>query len=309
MILAVIIILGILSIFFKITYAVTLDGVEIGYTSDKNALQERINGYIQTGDGSNLAFILVDHMPEYHLCFVKKDAETNDEEIYQTIISQGTSYYKFYALVEDDEEKYYLSSRTDAEEVINQLKEKNSKNKDDISIKEKYDLAQAEYTSIDDAVDGLYQKRVTYSSGYAVGASGANTSGPKIDIPMSLVKPCYGILTSPFYWRWGRMHKGIDIGSSQGRGTPIYAAADGTVIVSQYGYSGGYGNYIMIDHGSGVTTLYGHCDTLAVSVGQHVSAGQYIAGMGSTGSSTGNHLHFEVRVNNVAQNPLYYVSY
>ena len=70
MILAVIIILGILSIFFKITYAVTLDGVEIGYTSDKNALQERINGYIQTGDGSNLAFILVDHMPEYHLCFV-----------------------------------------------------------------------------------------------------------------------------------------------------------------------------------------------------------------------------------------------
>jgi len=100
-------------------------------------------------------------------------------------------------------------------------------------------------------------------------------------------------------------HKGIDIGASYG--TPIYAAASGTVSIAQYGYGGGYGNYILLDHGNGVQTLYGHCSSLAVSAGTHVNQGQVIAYVGSTGNSTGNHLHFEVRVNGVAQNPQNYV--
>ena len=100
-------------------------------------------------------------------------------------------------------------------------------------------------------------------------------------------------------------HKGIDIGAN--KGTPIYAAASGTVYVSQYGYNGGYGNYVILSHGNGVQTLYGHCSELCVSVGEYVSQGQLIAKVGSTGDSTGNHLHFEVRVNGVAQDPQNYV--
>ena len=90
-------------------------------------------------------------------------------------------------------------------------------------------------------------------------------------------------------------------------GTAIYAAAAGTVTTASYGWGGGYGNYIIINHGKGVQTLYGHCSSLNVSQGQYVSQGQLIARVGSTGQSTGNHLHFEVRVNGIAQDPQNYV--
>ena len=98
-------------------------------------------------------------------------------------------------------------------------------------------------------------------------------------------------------------HKGIDIGGSYG--TPIYAADGGTVTYS--GWMGGYGYTIRIDHGNGKVTYYAHNSSLTVSVGQHVYKGQQIARMGSTGNSTGNHCHFEVRINGVAKNPLNYL--
>ena len=119
-----------------------------------------------------------------------------------------------------------------------------------------------------------------------------------------LVWPVQGVLTSPFGMRWGRMHEGIDIGAAQG--TPIYAAAAGTV--NYAGWEGGYGNLTLIDHGNGLATAYGHQSQLAVSRGQTVSRGQLIGYVGSTGHSTGPHLHFEVRVNGVPNDPLSYLS-
>jgi murein DD-endopeptidase MepM/ murein hydrolase activator NlpD len=119
-----------------------------------------------------------------------------------------------------------------------------------------------------------------------------------------LIWPVQGVLTSPFGMRWGRMHEGIDIGASQG--TPIYAAAGGTV--NYAGWEGGYGNLTVIDHGNGLATAYGHQSQLAVSSGQTVSRGQVIGYIGSTGHSTGPHLHFEVRVNGVPNDPLAYLS-
>lgn len=100
-------------------------------------------------------------------------------------------------------------------------------------------------------------------------------------------------------------HGGTDFAA--GEGTPIYAARGGTVIAAIWGTTG-YGRYVVLDHGDGYTTVYGHCSTLLVSQGQVVQKGQPIARVGSTGNSTGNHLHFEVRYNNVKQNPLGYVS-
>lgn len=108
--------------------------------------------------------------------------------------------------------------------------------------------------------------------------------------PGSTVKPAEGQYTSGFEMRWGQFHAGIDIANAMG--TPIVAAQDGEVISS--GPASGFGQWIRIQHDDGTITVYGHMETLDVNVGDHVTAGQKIAGMGSRGFSTGTHLHFEV---------------
>ena len=115
--------------------------------------------------------------------------------------------------------------------------------------------------------------------------------------------PVSGSVTSGFGSRWGRMHEGIDI--AVGQGTPVHAAAAGTVIYA--GWMEGYGNLVAIDHGNGLSTAYAHNSSLAVSVGQSVGAGETISYSGSTGHSTGPHVHFEVRVNGSAVDPLGYL--
>jgi murein DD-endopeptidase MepM/ murein hydrolase activator NlpD len=117
------------------------------------------------------------------------------------------------------------------------------------------------------------------------------------------VWPTSGTLTSGFGWRWGRMHEGIDIAAPTG--TPISAAASGTVIHA--GWMGGYGNLVVIDHGNGLATAYGHQSSIAVGSGTYVSQGQTIGYVGNTGNSTGPHLHFEVRVNGSPVDPLGYL--
>lgn len=114
-------------------------------------------------------------------------------------------------------------------------------------------------------------------------------------------------ITSNFEWRWGRMHNGLDIADSGVYGQSIIAADGGTVTFAGND-GGGYGNYVVIDHGNGYVTLYAHCSSLAVSSGQYVSQGDVIAYVGSTGNSTGPHLHFEIQVDGSPQNPLEFVS-
>jgi murein DD-endopeptidase MepM/ murein hydrolase activator NlpD len=104
---------------------------------------------------------------------------------------------------------------------------------------------------------------------------------------------------------FGLRHTGVDIAGPVG--TPIYAARSGVVTRSSCGWNGGYGCYIVIDHGGGVNTAYGHSSKLFVSVGQYVNQGETISLMGSTGNSTGPHLHFEVRANGRRNNPLKYI--
>ena len=115
--------------------------------------------------------------------------------------------------------------------------------------------------------------------------------------------PASGPVTSEFGYRWGRLHAGIDIGA--GTGAPIRAAKDGVVISA--GSQGGYGNTVIIDHGGGLTTLYAHMSRIAAGDGADVSAGEVIGYVGSTGHSTGPHLHFETRVGGSPQNPRRYL--
>ena len=118
--------------------------------------------------------------------------------------------------------------------------------------------------------------------------------------------PARGDVSSPFGLRWNGsdFHPGIDIANDMG--TPIVATADGTVVTAGWN-SGGYGNMVDIDHGNGIMTRYGHAMQVAVVAGQHVRRGQIIAYMGSTGFSTGPHVHYEVRVNGQAINPAAYL--
>ncbi|HLI95832.1 MAG TPA: peptidoglycan DD-metalloendopeptidase family protein [Candidatus Baltobacteraceae bacterium] len=130
-----------------------------------------------------------------------------------------------------------------------------------------------------------------------------------VSAPGALAWPVSGTITSPFGYRRNpfgggmEFHQGLDIAAPMG--TTITAAAAGTVISA--GWYGGYGNYILIDHGGGMATGYGHCSQIFVSVGQHVQKGQAIGAVGSTGASTGPHVHFEVRINGKPVDPAQYL--
>lgn len=134
--------------------------------------------------------------------------------------------------------------------------------------------------------------------------SGSPSSTPASDSTSSGWQwPASGPVTSEYGMRWGRMHEGLDVGG--GTGTPVVAARPGTV--THAGRMGGYGNLILINHGGGLSTAYAHLSGYSVSPGQSVGGGQRIGGMGCSGSCTGTHVHFEVRLNGAARNPRNYL--
>lgn len=311
MFLSAIILVGLVVLFYNPTYEVTLNGEVIGYTSDKSALQERINEYTSEDEENNIAFRQINATPTYKLCLLKKDVQTNDEEIYAKVTEDSTPYYKYYAITDDKKEKFYVSTFEEAEEVVNELEDKDSANQDDIGILEKYGKELKEFADVEKCVSELYEKKVVVKkTTYSTPSASNYTSGrsyAKVNLGISLINPVSGIITSRFGSNdsvRSHSHSGIDIAAPYG--TPIKASASGTVT-----YSGnandGYGLYVIISHGNGVQTVYAHCSQLLVSAGQTVSQGEVIAKVGSTGNSTGNHLHLEVRKNGVTYNPQNYV--
>lgn len=297
-----ILITGIISIFYKPTYAVTINGEAVGYTDDKNGLQKKINEYMQGKEEENIAFIDIETLPEYSLCFVKRNNISNSEEIFNKIASSGTTYYEYYAITLKDEEKYYVATKTEAEDAIKTLKDKDSTNINDIGYTQKYSTEEQSYTDQATIVAGLYKKRIVNTTPYF---SGTITTA-KLDLGISLIKPIASgyTITSRFGQRSSGTHTGLDIAAPMG--TNIHAAASGTVVTS--GWSDyGYGYHVVISHGNGVYTLYGHCSRLYATVGDVVNQGDTIATVGSTGNSTGPHLHLEIRVNGQKLNPQYYL--
>ena len=319
---AAFLIVGAVAFLYKPTYSVFINGEQVGYTENRTGLQHKINDYIEKGEGSNnVAFVQVANLPEYKLCLLKKNIVTNDDEIFNNIKQQGVTYYRYYAIVDNQEEKAYVSNFEEAENVVNGLKEKNSSNIENMSIVEKYEVELKDLVSTEDAISKLYVQPAQrtaiaktntssigtskYTASGSVNTAGT-TSSAKANLGIALIRPVSGTITSRFGVgsRIRRSsHTGLDIATSTG--TPIAAAASGTVTFS--GYKGSYGNMLVISHGNGVQTYYGHCSKLYVSAGTQVSQGQIIGAVGSTGNSTGPHLHLEVRVNGVAYNPQNYV--
>jgi len=152
-------------------------------------------------------------------------------------------------------------------------------------------------------VEALAAQSASLAAAIRDAQTGAGSRGAGTPSASGLIWPVNGPVVSGFGMRWGRLHEGIDIAAATG--TPIWAAAAGTVIHA--GWLGGYGNLVVLDHGNGLATAYAHASAILVALGESVSQGQTVALVGSTGNSSGPHLHFEVRVNGVAVDPLLYL--
>lgn len=213
--------------------------------------------------------------------------------------------YKMYAITINNEIATYVETSQEAEEIINKIKEENEKELEEISI------AMSEvYTQ------NVEETKNTIEINSAIEVAEASLDekvkeqkqikSATLDSVYFSVKPVSGNITSRFGANESirdHTHKGMDIAAPNG--TPIKVAADG--IVTYAGWMGGYGNLVIVSHGNGIQTYYGHCSKLYVSAGKSVKAGDVIAAVGSTGESTGNHLHFEIRKNGAQVNPQKYL--
>ena len=286
---------------------VTIAGETVGYVANKDEFENKVNEIINKEEESKL-FTTIENMPEYHLKLVNKSEQTNEDVILGKLEAKAETTYKLYAVTIDGKEKAIIASLDEAEKIVDEMTEKYEDDIDlDIGITEKITTDKTIQNSVK-----LAKSRVNSSIENAVEEKEAEEAKQREIESHSVrgvyleVTPVSGIITSRFGNRESirsHGHTGLDIAAPAG--TPIKAAADGTVIFA--GYSGGYGYVVKMNNGNGVQTFYAHCSRLYVSTGEKVEAGEVIAAVGSTGNSTGNHLHFEVRVNGNEVNPQNYL--
>lgn len=190
------------------------------------------------------------------------------------------------------------------EEKVNNLTEEQKELQNKMEEYENQ-MAALRKKELEQAAKEAEQAKANQSSNSGSNSNVVSTGQFLWPVPSSrIISSQYGYRIHPIYGT-RKLHAGLDIAAPAN--TDIVAADSGVVILSSYGYNGGYGNYIIISHGNGVTTRYAHCNNLYVTVGQTVTKGQKIAGVGSTGASTGNHCHFEVRINGESKNPNIYL--
>ena len=214
--------------------------------------------------------------------------------------------YKYYEIALNNETIELVNKIEEAEDLVNNIKEKNTDKELDLSIREKYtqNVEEVKTTEIEFAktsIQGKIEEKIREQKEQERINNLPDVNGIKL-----AVKPVSGTITS----RYGvssrlrkSTHTGLDIAAKTG--TPIKVVADGTVTSAKY--SGSYGNLVKVDHGNGVETWYAHNSKMYVKAGQKVNAGDTIAAVGSTGNSTGPHLHLEIRVNGVHVNPQNYL--
>ena len=289
---------------YKPTYVVSLCGEQIGYVSNAAELQNRIQSEIIDMDGENIDFVTLDNMPKYELKLVEKSLTTNEDEIMLALKDDAKVMYKYYAVILNAETITYVDNIEEAEEAVEQIKEEHKDDtiQLDLAVTTNYteNINEIGIQSVEVAKQEVEQKVDILIE------EDEKTKLPSINGVLLASLPVNGYVSS----RFGNVsrirsgaHTGLDIAASTG--TPIKAAAAGTVTFS--GTKRAYGKMIVISHGNGIETYYGHCSKLYVEVGDKVSQGETIAAVGSTGNSTGPHLHLEIRVNGVAYNPQNYV--
>lgn len=338
MLLSVLFLAVVIFIKYKPVYIVTLAGNTLGYVNEKSNLENKINEYINHREGT-VALIDIENMPEYKFDLVskKENINTNENEIFENIKATAVVTYKTYAITVNGEVKDEVDTVEEAESIVSNLKSDLKEGVQfELAITENY--KQDDYTDSEEvALNNLSEIKLAKTSEYeaeqarleaeriaaqkaeqarlakiaaqkarqtalANSVGSGNVNGLAIQNPLRV-----GYMITSRFGESSRIrsgnHTGLDLAVS--RGTPIYPIADGTVTFS--GTQGAYGKMIIIDHGDGIQSYYAHCNSLNVGVGTEVTKDTNIATVGSTGNSTGPHLHLEIRVNGTALNPQNYI--
>ncbi len=305
----------ILFIKFKPTYKVTISGEEVGYIKSRHSLEEEVKTtLIDTNEKhENIDTIVYNSEPEYKLALVNRNEESNEEAIAEEIKNDAEITYKYYEIDVSNVAVDSVDTLEDAKTLVNEVKEekKNESENLDLSIIEKYtensdeiatnevEIAKANVTS--KVTEQIIAEQKAKEEEERI------KSMPVVEgIRLAYTPVSGGRISS----RFGEVsslrkstHTGLDIAIAQG--TPIKVTADGTV--ASAAFSGAYGNLVKISHGNGIETWYAHTSKMFVKAGQQVKAGDVIAAVGTTGNSTGAHLHLEIRVNGKAINPQKYL--
>ncbi len=312
MIIGLLLITGIIFIKYKPLYKVTVDGEIIGYIESKNKFENRINEYINTNEEECIAFKTLEIEQSYNLEFVSEDKYANEDEVFDYIVENTQTVYTMYAIVVNDDITSYVENEEKANQAVNELNQKYEGQNIEIGLRQIYTTTKPEIVETEVAIAQVSDNKINSiitSRGSTTSRYEASEESSAIAVVNGIslyVKPVSGTITSRFGERSSRRasaHTGLDIATKTG--TPIKAVAEGTVTFA--GTSGSYGKLIKISHGNGVETWYAHCSKLYVKTGEQVSVGETIAAVGSTGNSTGPHLHLEIRINGTAVNPQKYI--
>ena len=302
-------IIAIILIKYKPAYKVSISGKELGYVENKEAFSESLKEEVTENTTKNIEDVTFNEEPEYELKLVSRTEDTDENNIIETLEDNLTITYKYYEVAIQNSVVEKVNTSEEAESLVEQIKEENQDKEIDLNIVEKYtqneeevDTAELEVAkeNIQEKVENAMQEI------QALEEQEKLEEAPSINGIKLAVLPVEGQITS----RYGissrirvSTHTGLDIAATQG--TDIKVVADGTVTFASY--NGSYGNLVKIDHGNGVETWYAHTSKMYVSVGQQVKAGDVIAAVGSTGNSTGPHLHLEIRINGEHVDPQDYL--
>ena len=308
---------------FKFVYMVEMGGVELGLVNDKDKFEKDVKDTLENLEEPVVSAKLQEN-PKYSLRLVDKDdIDVDDNYVFAKVEEKIEKTYRYYNIKEDDkllakvsttEEKDNLLKELEEAKQVKDLKVEEEQTKEYyiISYEEAKQLASTNVDNIENEKKNKLEKEKiekrntnivkNIRRGGTVSASSSSNASAMLG-SLSFRRPLNSSRVSAGYLGYPG-HRGIDFPSPQG--TPVMAAESGTVTTVMYSNKS-YGNRVIIDHGNGISTLYGHNSTIGVSLGQKVSKGQTIAGVGSTGNSTGNHVHFEIRINGKPINPTSYV--
>lgn len=299
---------------FGLGYGYYENNVMISVTQEENLIDKTVREYLETIE--NEGYIIVSNEFNQNIflnsMIIQKSQIDNDIIIDSIKKSIDVEIFATKLNIQNDTQTYYFQSETKCNDFVKELNEYIEQaytTESDIieyheitsqeTLNTKLEEVKNQKAELDKqvaakkAAELAKKTQVTSRGGMSSRTSSAESS----------ILACYNYISSPYGMRHGKMHTGVDFASPAG--TSIYAWKSGTVVNAHW--NGGYGNFIEIQHNDGTVSRYAHLSGYAVSQGTYVSAGQTIGYVGTTGNSTGNHLHFEIKVNGDFVNPLNYL--
>ncbi len=304
-------ILSLMFIKYKFVYAVEVNNEDVGYVASKLALEKRIDDYLVNGESENVGYVISNSRLKYELMLVEKNIETKDEEVFAMVKENSDVYYKVYAVLVDGKEKGLVGSLEEAQHILDSVNEKQADyiNKSTVELEEKYLQEYDLLADVEVAINEIYEPIKKANTVVEIKTTPAASKTVSDDVLYALrdnltslnfnVPVTNYIVSSRFGWRSSGYHYGLDLAAPTG--TEIRAAESGVVTYADW--LGAYGYLIRIKHNDEYETYYGHCSKILVNVGDTVEKGDLIGKVGSTGRSSGPHVHVEVRYQGTPLNP------